>query len=183
MKNNRETLLPKEENETCLHPHSYQEEQKSKVRRQVEEPVGSGFADTKGKAIYLFNCDNLCNLSEVESLLKAVENRIPFKISEIVKHPFRGGQITDEVEKTIPSLKDVDYAVFVVHAHESSLSFNEDSGYGKIYRALKKQTSSGKLATSDYIIRNVVLFLGTLFKESFLLDLRSNFPLYHPTGM
>ncbi|KAL9963904.1 hypothetical protein ACROYT_G027459 [Oculina patagonica] len=33
----------------------------------------------------------------------------------------------------------MDYAVFVVHADECLLSFNEDSGYGKIYRALKKQ--------------------------------------------
>lgn len=160
MKDDRETLVPNEENETCLHPYSYQEEQKSKVRRHVEEPVGSGLADTKGKTIYLFNCDTLCNLSEVESLLKAVENKIPFKISKIVKHPFRGGQITEEAEKTIPSLKDVDYAVFVVHAHESSLSFNEDSGYGKIYRALKKQSGSGKLVTLDHVIRSVVLFLA-----------------------
>ena len=148
--------MPQEGNETLLHSQSYQEEQKDKVRRHVEEPVGSGLAGTKGKTIYLFNCDNLCNLSEVESLMKAVENKI-------VKHPFGGGQIANEVEKTIPSLKNMDYAVFVVHAHESSLSFNEDSGYGKIYRALKKQAGSSKIIDSDYVLFQTLLRLKRIY--------------------
>lgn len=101
-------------------------------------------ASRNRKTIHLFNCDNLCNLSEVEALLKAVEKKVAFKISKIVKHPFTCGQITDEVEKTIPSLRDMDYAVFVVHAHECSLSFNDDSGYGKLYGALKRQVGLGK---------------------------------------
>ena len=40
-------------------------------------------------------------------------------------------------ETTIPKLQ-MDFAVFVVHAHESPLSINEDNagiGYAKIYRA------------------------------------------------
>ncbi len=101
-------------------------------------------ASTKRKTIHLFNCDKLCSLSEIESLLKAVEKNVAFKISKIEKHPFSGSQITDIAEKTIPSLRRMDFAVFVVHAHECSLSFNEDSGYGKIYAALKKQAGSGK---------------------------------------
>lgn len=97
------------------------------------------------KGIHVFNCDNLCNLSEVESLLKVVEKKVAFKISQVVKHKFRGGQIAGLVEKTIPNLKGIDYAVFVVHAHESSLTFSDvDSGYGKIYEALAKRTGSGK---------------------------------------
>ena len=80
----------------------------------------------------------------MESLLKAVEKKVAFKISNIVKHPFRGGQITDEVEKTIPSLVDMDYAVFVVHAHECCLAFNEDTSYGKLYGALKRQAGQGE---------------------------------------
>ena len=98
----------------------------------------------KRKTIHLFNCDKLCSLSEVESLLKAVEKNVAFKISKIVKHQFTTGQITEIAEKTIPNLRVMDYAVFVVHAHECSLSFNEDSGYGKIYAALKKRARSGK---------------------------------------
>ena len=96
------------------------------------------------KTVHLFNCDNLCDLKEVESLLKAVEKNVAFKISKIEKHRFSGGQINDVVEEKIPNLRGVDYAVFVVHAHECSLSFNDDSGYGKIYAALKKRANSGK---------------------------------------
>ena len=71
--------------------------------------------------------------------MRAVEKKVAFIISKIEKYPFRGGQITDVVEKTIPNLRDVDYAVFVVHASECCLTFNEDSRYGKLYGALKRQ--------------------------------------------
>ena len=101
-------------------------------------------ASENRKTFHLFNCDKLCDLSEVESLLKAVEKKVAFRISKIVKHPLRGGQITDEVEKTIPSLKNMDYAIFVVHANECCLSFNEDTSYGKLYGALKRQAGLGK---------------------------------------
>lgn len=96
------------------------------------------------KTIHLFNCDKLCDLKEIESLLKAVEKNVTFKISKIVKHQFSGSQIDVLVEKTIPNLRGFDYAVFVVHANECSLSFDEDSSYGKIYAALKKRTGLGK---------------------------------------
>ena len=101
-------------------------------------PTNMASANINRKTFHLFNCDNLCDLSEVETLLKAV------KISKIAKHPFRGGQITDAVERTIPSLRDLDYAVFVVHADECCLAFNEDTSYGKLYRALKGQAGVGK---------------------------------------
>ena len=101
-------------------------------------------ASRNRKTFHLFNCDNLCNLSEVKSLLRAVEKKVAFNISKIVEHPFRGGQIADVVEKTIPSLRDLDYAVFVAHASECCLAFNEDSCYGKLYEALKRQAGSGK---------------------------------------
>ncbi|KAL9963905.1 hypothetical protein ACROYT_G027460 [Oculina patagonica] len=108
-------------------------------------------ASTKRKTIHLFNCDNLCSLSEVESLLTAVEKNVAFKISKIEKHQFSGSQITDVAEKTIPNLRGLDFAVFVVHAHECRLSFNEDSGYGKIYTALKKRAGSDE---------NVLIIVG-----------------------
>ena len=101
-------------------------------------------ASRNGKTFHLFNCDKLCELSEAESLIRAVGKKVAFNVLKIEKHPFRGGQITDVVEKTIPRLRDLDYAVFVVHASESCLTFNEDSRYGKLYEALKRQAGSGK---------------------------------------
>lgn len=102
-------------------------------------------APTKETYIYLCNCDNLCDLNEVEELLKAIEKKLVVKTSfKIVKGYFSGGQISDMVNETIPNLK-MDYAVFVVHAGECCLSFSEGSGHGKIYEALKKRTGSGRL--------------------------------------
>ena len=94
---------------------------------------------------HLFNYDNLCKLCEVEALLKAVKGKVPFKILQIKRHEFKRGQIEEIVAQTIPNLRTVDYAVFVVHAAEACLSFSDDSEYGKIYEALKKQTGSGKI--------------------------------------
>ena len=50
--------------------------------------------------------------------------------------------MSEMCETTIPKLQ-MDVAIFVVHAHESRLSINEDNagiGYAKIYRALLKAT-------------------------------------------
>lgn len=116
----------------------------------------ANMANIKRKTIHLFNCDNLCDLKEVESLLRAVEKNAAIKISKIVKHQFSGRQINDLVEKTIPNLRDMDYAVFVVHAEECVLSFDEDSGYGKIYAALKKRAGSGMLKIKGCLVE--VLF-------------------------
>ena len=129
-------------------------------------------APTKETYVYLCHCDKLCDLNEVEELLKAVEKKLAAKTSfKIEKGYFSGGQISDMVDKTIPKLK-MDYAVFVVHARECCLSFSEDSNLGKIYEALKKRTGSGrlqiyllqKLWCAGFLIRHVihcVLFLGT----------------------
>lgn len=101
----------------------------------------TNMASTNRRTFHLFHCDDLCNLSEVETLLRAVEN-VPFKIFKIVPHRFKREKISDVV-KTIPALS-MDFAVFVVHASESCLAFNEDSGYGKLYEALKRRAGSGK---------------------------------------
>ena len=50
--------------------------------------------------------------------------------------------------KVIPSLK-MDFAVFVVHAHESRLPINNGRGYTKVYRALMKATGKNSNATSN----------------------------------
>ena len=55
---------------------------------------------------------------------------------------FRLPEMSDVCENIIPQLQ-MDYAVLVVHAHESRLSINEDNagiGYAKIYRALLRAT-------------------------------------------
>ena len=75
-------------------------------------------------------------MKPVESLLRAVEKKVDFKIA-IEKH----SENTAAILKIIPELK-MDYAVFVVHARDSSHTFSEDSD-GKIYDALKRRTGSG----------------------------------------
>ena len=86
------------------------------------------------KRVHLFNCDNTYKLEPVEKLLDQ------FGI-HIEKHSFRLPEMSEMVDK-IPTLE-MDMAFFVVHAHESRLSINEDNagiGYAKIYRALLKAT-------------------------------------------
>lgn len=102
----------------------------------------TNMASTNRRTFHLFHCDDLCNLSEVETLLRAVKEKVAFKSLKIVPHRFKREKISDVV-KTIPALS-MDFAVFVVHASESCLAFNEDSGYGKLYEALKRRAGSGK---------------------------------------
>ena len=86
------------------------------------------------KRVHLFNCDNTYKVEPVEKLLDQ------FSI-HVEKHSFRLPEMSEMVEK-IPTLE-MDMAFFVVHAHESRLSINEDNagiGYAKIYRALLKAT-------------------------------------------
>ena len=109
-------------------------------------------ASNTSRSFHLFNCDNLCKLCEMEALLKAVKGKVPFKILKIKRYEFRRGQIEEIVAQTIPNLRTVDYAVFVVHAAEACLSFSDDSGYGKIYGALKEQTGSGKIEADATVI-------------------------------
>ena len=73
----------------------------------------------------------------MESLLRAVEKKVDFKIA-IEKH----SEKTATILEIIPELK-MDYAVFVMHARDSSHTFSEDSD-GKIYNALKRRTGSGR---------------------------------------
>ena len=86
--------------------------------------------------IHLFNCDRTYKLNVVENWLKAVAD------SSKVSHYFSLSEMTQLSDKTIPELE-MDVAVFVVHAHESQLSINEENagiGYAKLYRALLEKT-------------------------------------------
>ena len=90
---------------------------------------------------HLFNCDNTYKLDSVQALLRKMEDKYKFKIL-VEKRTFRLGQMNEMCETTIPKLQ-MDFAIFVVHAHESRLSINEDNagiGYAKIYRALLQAT-------------------------------------------
>lgn len=97
--------------------------------------------EKKAKSVHLFNCDNTFNLDSVESLFTEVTSKLDFNIS-IKQHYFKLSQMSEMSESTVPGLQ-MDLAVFVVHAHESRLSINENNagiGYAKIYRALVQAT-------------------------------------------
>lgn len=95
------------------------------------------------RCVHLFNCDQTYKLDVVEKLFKAVEPKLNFAFS-IQSHYFVLRDMSQVCENIIPDqIKVDDVAVFVVHAHESRLSINEDNagiGYAKIYRALRRAT-------------------------------------------
>ena len=96
------------------------------------------------KCVHLFNCDKTHKLDVVEELFEVVKTKLNFAIS-IQSHYFALRDMSQVCENIIPDqIKVDDVAVFVVHAHESRLSINEDNagiGYAKIYRALLRATS------------------------------------------
>ena len=95
------------------------------------------------KCVHLFNCDKTYKLDVVEKLFKVVEKKLNFAFS-IKTQYFALRDMSQVCENIIPDqIKVNDVAVFVVHAHESRLSINEDNagiGYAKIYRALLQAT-------------------------------------------
>ena len=92
--------------------------------------------------LHLFNCDHTYKLDAVQDLLKATKAKQPSLDFDVVEpHYFSLAQM-HEMPTTISKLE-IDMAFFVVHAHESRLSINEDNagiGYATIYRALLKAT-------------------------------------------
>lgn len=95
--------------------------------------------------IHLFNCDRTYKLDVVEKWLNAarVKSRLGIDF-EVRQHIFSLSKMTELSSETIPSLQ-MDVAVFVLHAHESRLSINEenaDIGYAKLYRALLRTTGN-----------------------------------------
>ena len=106
--------------------------------------------------IHLFNCDRTYKLDVVEQWLNAspVKSRLGIDF-EVRQHIFTFSKMTEWSSETIPELE-IDVAVFVVHAHESRLSINEENasiGYAKLYRALLKRTG------------NIFIFLCSLFSK------------------
>jgi len=121
------------------------------MEENFENAAEDGFNAKPGKEghkrVHLFNCDKTYNLDSVEKLFREVNDDIRKKLSfdiqlSIRKNYFALSKISEMCETTIPQLQ-IDFAVFVVHAHESRLSINEDNagiGYAKIYRALLQAT-------------------------------------------
>ena len=95
------------------------------------------------RCVHLFNCDETYRLDVVEELFEVVKTKLNFAIS-IQSHYFALRDMSQVCENIIQNqIKVDDFAVFVVHAHESRLSINEDNagiGYAKIYRALLRAT-------------------------------------------
>ena len=79
------------------------------------------------KCVHLFNCGQTYKLDVVEKLFKAVEPKLNFAFS-IQSHYFVLRDMSEVCESIIPDqIKVDDVAVFVIHAHESRLSINEDN--------------------------------------------------------
>ena len=98
-------------------------------------------AERSSQKVYLFNCDGTYNLDIVEKLLLEVDEKHSLDIST-EKLNFRLNSMAEICENTVPQLQ-IDVATFVVHAHESRLSINEEHagiGYAKIYKALQEAT-------------------------------------------
>ena len=79
----------------------------------------------------------------------------------IHKNYFPLSKMSEMCETTIPKLQ-MDFAVFVVHAHESGLKINGDSprfGYAKFYRALLKATGKSAVQSGSWKIGSL-FFLG-----------------------
>ena len=90
------------------------------------------------RKIYLFNCDQLYELSIIENLLNSSKPKLAFDFT-VECHYFFLSEMAELSEKVIPALQ-IDFDFFVVHAHESRLSINDGRGYTKVYRALLQKT-------------------------------------------
>jgi len=113
------------------------------INNAVEDGFNTNPGKESSKRVHLFNCDKTYNLDLVEKLFCDIGKKLSFDIQlPIGKSYFPMPKMSEMCETTIPKLQ-MDVAIFVVHAHESRLSINEDNagiGYAKIYRALLKAT-------------------------------------------
>ena len=120
------------------------------------------------KRVHLFNCDNTYKLEPVEKLL----DQFRIHVERVEKHSFRLTKMSEMVDK-ITTLE-MNMAFFVVHAHESRLSINEDNagiGYAKIYRALLQATGKKRkyFITQSHFFERISLLLITHFSASWAI--------------
>ena len=107
-------------------------------------------------------------LERVEKLL----DQFSIYVERVDKHSFRLAKMS-EMEEKIPTLG-MDMAFFVVHAHESRLSINEDNagiGYARMYKALLQATGKERkyFHFVFYCIKHIYFSLITRFSESEVL--------------
>lgn len=95
---------------------------------------------TTARKFHLFNCDRVYKLDSIEDLLMASKAKLGFEFS-VEKHYFPLSEIPKLSRQTIPELQ-IDFAILAVHANESRLSINENTGggYTEVYRALLQAT-------------------------------------------
>ena len=101
-----------------------------------------GTKEENVKCICLFNCDKTYKLEAVEKLLNDFKAKWNFGISS-QPHYFDLRKMSEVCDSINRKELQMDFAIFVVHAHESRLSINEDNagiGYAKLYRALLQAT-------------------------------------------
>ena len=81
----------------------------------------------------------------------ATKARLGLEFS-VEKHNFSLFEMSELCTKTIPAMT-MDFAMFVVHAHESVLIINNDNleyGYAKVYRALLEATGDVRHKNGKY---------------------------------
>ena len=157
--------------------------------------VSSQFSEGISQSInrvHLFNCDNKYKLEPVENLLNKVAE-IDGHHMCVVKHSFKLAKMSEVVD--LISTLAMDMAVFVVHAHESWPSINEENrgiGYTKIYRALLQATGKKKALSLCRFppkkFAGVYVIISTVFfrcfpKEREQRNLMQNFGHYLPTKL
>ena len=112
---------------------------------------------SKVQAVHLFNCDETYKFDAVEAWLEKGRSKQAFSVQ---RHYFSLPKMFEISNETIPGLN-MDLAVFVVHAHESRLSINEENagiGYAMIYRALLEKTGNNKTFISTSIQKMSTFF-------------------------
>ena len=139
---------------------------------------------SRERSIHLFNCDRTYKLDIVEDWLEATKPKLGFEFS-VEPHYFSLSKMSEMSNETIPGLQ-MEVAVFVVHAHESRLSINEQNagiGYAKIYRALLQKTGERRYVTrqikTGLLVDNNFLttqdFLANSFLSSVFIHMLYNF--------
>lgn len=86
---------------------------------------------------YLFNCDKICELKEVEVFFFEMEEKYNLKI-DVEKLYFGLKSMFEICDSKIFYLK-IDFVVFVVHVDEFWFLINEENvgiGYVKLYKVL-----------------------------------------------
>ena len=90
------------------------------------------------QTVHLFNCDKTYKFDAVEAWLEKERSKQGYSVKQ---HYFSLPKIFEISNETIPGLN-MDLAVFVVHAHDSYWSIDEENGYTMICRALLQKTGN-----------------------------------------